>query len=139
MPRADAEANPKAVRDGGLLMDGKAYKDGLAFAAVVLVSAAVLIWLTIDAFLSASDTGAIAVARGASEAVSDTSDGDGIFPSIDVAMLWSLALLIVAAIGSAVAIVVGWRADRRDAAALRITVARLEAQIQSLGGMAEPD
>ena len=113
-------------------MNGKVYKTGLAFSTLALISAAVLICMALVAFLPGSETTQEAVAWRA-DTLSDSSDVDTVWSMVQVGMIASL-VLFVSAIGTAAAVIFGWRGDRRQAQALRLRIVQLEAEIVELGG-----
>jgi hypothetical protein len=118
----------------GSIMDGRAYKIGLAFSTLALVSAAVLICMALAAFLPGSETTQEAVAWRA-DTLSESSDVDPVWSMVQVGMIASL-VLFVSAIGTAAAVIFGWRGERRDAEVLRRRITQLEAEIGELGGRA---
>jgi hypothetical protein len=116
------------------LMGGTAYKIGLATSTLALVSAAVLICMALAAFLPGSETTQEAVAWRA-DTLSESSDVDPVWSMVQVGMIASLVLLI-SAIGTAAAVIFGWRGERRQAEVLRRRITQLEAEIGELDGRA---
>lgn len=113
-------------------MNGKAYKIGLAFSTLALVSAAVLICMALGAFLPGSEGTQVAVAWRA-DTLSESSDVDTAWSMVQVGMIASL-VLFVSAIGTAAAVIFGWRRERSQAELLRLRIMQLEAEIGELGG-----
>ena len=113
-------------------MGGKAYKTALAFSTLALVSAAVLICMALAAFLPGSETTQEVVAWRA-DSLFESSDVDTAWSMVQVGMIASLVLFI-SAIGTAAAVVFGWRGDRRQTEGLRLRIMQLETEIGELGG-----
>jgi hypothetical protein len=113
------------------LMGGKVYKTGLAFSTLALVSATALICMALAAFLPGSETTQEVVAWRA-DTLSESSDVDTAWSMVQVGMIASL-VLFVSAIGTAAAVIFGWRGERRDTEVLRLRIMQLEAEIGELG------
>ena len=90
--------------------------------------------MALAAFLPGSETTQEAVVWRA-DTLSESSDVDTVWSMLQVGMIASL-VLFVSAIGTAAAVIFGWRVERRQAQALKLRIMQLEAEIGELGGRA---
>ena len=89
----------------GSIWHGTAYKMGVAFSALALVSAAILIWMFAEQFLWESHV-IEEVSAIRADAMPETSEASWIASWVGIAMLSSL-ILFISAIGTALTVLLG--------------------------------
>jgi hypothetical protein len=107
----------------GAGIEGKAYKLAIALAALVLVSAGVLIWGGVSASLPEREYSVFVTRHPGLAPENDDRDAFAAIVSVEFT---ALLTLFASAVGTALAVIFGWRRERRQADKLRLRILQLE-------------
>jgi hypothetical protein len=112
----------------GLRIDGMTYKIATALAALVLVSAGMLIWYVIGA-PTWNPNREFSVTVTPDWALSPENDARVQLDPMERVLPIALLTFFVSAIGTALAVIFGWRAERQQNKELQLRVLQLESRI----------
>jgi hypothetical protein len=112
----------------GLRLEGIACKIATALAALVLVSAGMLIGVVISAPVW-DPSREFSVTLTPDWALPPDNDAPGRLDLMERLLPIALLTLFVSAIGTALAVILGWRAERRQNKELHLRILQLESQI----------
>jgi hypothetical protein len=110
----------------GAGIEGKAYKIAIVLAALILVSTAVLIWGGVSASLPEREYSVFVTRH---PGLAPENDDRDTFATIVSVEFTALLTLFASAVGTALAVIFGWRADRRKSEELQLRVLQLESRI----------
>jgi hypothetical protein len=113
----------------GLRIEGIAYKIATALAALVLVSAGMLIWYVVGALSWDTTHHEFSVTVTPDWALPPENDTRAQLDPMERILPIALVTLFVSAIGTALAVIFGWRAERRRNRELQLRILQLESQI----------